>query len=132
MNYNNIAFFIGDENLYEIIFNTPKGWKCRNLDTKVITFIQKGPININTIEWSGLTLTEILYYIQENNNFINSPLNNILTQRALKWYNLLKKNNITLPKKEEIIIEEIIPEIIIDIKPPIKEETTKKRTRKKN
>jgi hypothetical protein len=128
MNYNNIAFFIGDENLYEIIFNTTKGWKCRNLDTKEITFIQKNPININNVEWSGLSLKEILNYIQENNNFINSPLNDILTKRALKWYSLLKKNNIK--------IETFIPEVVVEntievIEEQIIEETPKKKNKKK-
>ena len=31
---NNIIFFVGDENLYELIFNTPYGYKCKNIETK--------------------------------------------------------------------------------------------------
>lgn len=142
MNYD-IVYFIGDENLYELIFNTQKGWKCRNLDTKNITFIQKNPININTIEWSGLTINEIFYYIKDNKNFKGSPLNELLTKRCLNWYNILEKNNITLQKKvaiiEEPIKEEIIQETIevqeetIEVQPIQVEiiENPKKKTRKK-
>jgi hypothetical protein len=126
MNYNNIVFFIGDENLYELIFNTPRGWKCRNLETKTTTFINKSPIHINETQWSGISINELFSYIQENNK-LNSPLNDLLNQRALKWFNLLKKNNVEIPKKEEII-ESVIEEPILEI---VEEEKPKKRTRKK-
>jgi hypothetical protein len=143
MNYNNIVYFIGDENLYELIFNTQKGWKCRNLDTKDITFIQKNPININTIEWSGLTINEIFDYIKNNKNFKGSPLNELLTKRCLNWYNILEKNNINLKREvainEKPIIEEFIQQNIIHEEPTqieptqveIIEEKPKKKSRKK-
>jgi len=103
MQYNNMIFFIGDDNLYELIFNTSYGYKCRNIETKEISYIKKQPINISSLDWSGLSLSEIFEHIRINNDkFNNSPLNEFLTQKALKWYLLLKKNNVSIPKKEYI------------------------------
>lgn len=146
MNYNNIVFFIGDDNLYETIFDTPRGLKCKNIETKEVCFFKKTPIYINTTVWSELTLNEIFNHIQLNNDkFNNSPLNNLLTQKALKWYNLLKINKVTIPIQiEETIQEEIVQEIIAQEEPillePIQmesiqteiiEEKPKKKSRKK-
>jgi hypothetical protein len=129
MQYNNIVFFIGDENLYELILNTSFGYKCQNLETKEVSYISKNPINISNLEWFGLSLNEIFNHIQINSErFDNSPLNNILTQKALKWYILLKKNNVVIPKKETIQTkEETIKEETIELTI----ETPKKKTRKK-
>ena len=119
MNYENIIFFIGDDDLYEILNNKSKGLTVKSLTTNKLTFKLKQAIFLSNFDLNGIKISNIFNDI---NNLDNYGFETLLLNKLIIWHNLLLDNKVTIP---ELVIEEpIIVESVV-------EELPKKRTRKK-